>query len=110
MTKKSSASSRPAKPTRRSAESIWDKPLTSRQKAALDRVSKRQKQEDNSRIDYSDIPRLTGKQLAQFKKAPKKLVAVRLDADVFEWIRKFGSGYSTRINQVLRVVMSNQNS
>ncbi|MCX6606684.1 MAG: BrnA antitoxin family protein [Acidobacteria bacterium] len=38
----------------------------------------------------------------------KKLVAVRLDADVFEWIRQFGAGYSTRINSVLRVVMSQQ--
>jgi uncharacterized protein (DUF4415 family) len=35
-------------------------------------------------------------------------VAVRLDADVFEWIRQFGAGYSTRINSVLRVVMSQQ--
>ncbi|MBL8293067.1 MAG: BrnA antitoxin family protein, partial [Bryobacterales bacterium] len=30
------------------------------------------------------------------------------DADVFEWIRQFGPGYSTRINHVLRVVMSRQ--
>jgi uncharacterized protein (DUF4415 family) len=36
------------------------------------------------------------------------VVAVRLDADVFEWVRQFGAGYSTRINQILRVVMSQQ--
>jgi len=34
------------------------------------------------------------------------MVAVRLDADVFEWLPQYGAGYSTRINNVLRVVMS----
>jgi uncharacterized protein (DUF4415 family) len=71
-------------------------------------VAKRQARGDAAQIDYSDIPALTGKQLARFKRTPKKLVAVRLDADVFEWIRHFGAGYSTRINSVLRAVMSQQ--
>lgn len=91
-----------------SAESIWSKPLSKRQKAVLDEVAKSQARGANANIDYSDIPALSGKELAQFKRAPKKLVAVRLDADVFEWIRQFGTGYSTRINNVLRVVMSQQ--
>ena len=82
--------------------------MTKRQKAALEGVAKRQALGDTSQIDYSDIPRLTEKQLSQFKRTPKKLVAVRLDADVFEWIHQFGPGYSTRINSVLRVVMSTQ--
>ena len=106
MAKKSSASSRPAKQIRVSAESIWNKPLTSAQKAALDRVAKRQKRADVSSLDYSDIPALTDQQLSQFRRPAKKLVAVRLDSDVFEWLQKFGPGYSTRINNVLRVVMS----
>ena len=89
-----------------SAESIWSKPLTKRQKSVLEAVAKRQARGDDTQIDYSDIPALSDKQLAQFKRTPKKLVAVRLDADVFEWIRQFGAGYSTRINNVLRVVMS----
>ena len=74
----------------------------------LDEVAKSQARGGDANIDYSDIPALSEKELAQFKRAPKKLVAVRLDADVFEWIRKFGAGYSTRINSVLRVVMSQQ--
>ena len=45
------------------------------------------------------------KQLAQFKWPPKTLVAVRPDADVFAWLQKYGAGYSTRINNVLRMVM-----
>ena len=108
MVKKQSGSSQPAKPVRVSAESIWSKPLSKRQKAMLDGVAKSQAHGSDAHIDYSDIPALSKKQLAQLKRAPKKLVAVRLDADVFEWIRQFGAGYSTRINNVLRVVMSQQ--
>jgi uncharacterized protein (DUF4415 family) len=89
-----------------SAESIWNKPLTDRQKAALEGVRKRQKRAGAAEIDYSDIPALTDKQLSQFRRPAKKLVAVRLDADVFEWLQQFGAGYSTRINHVLRIVMS----
>jgi uncharacterized protein (DUF4415 family) len=106
MAKKLSASSRPGKQIRVSAESIWTKPLNRRQKAALDGVASRQKTAQPSQIDYSDIPTLTDRQLAEFKRPPKKLVAVRLDADVFEWLRQYGAGYSTRINHVLRLVMS----
>ena len=106
MAKKLSASSRPGKQIRVSAESIWNKPLTKRQKAALGGAARRQKRADASQIDYSDIPALTDKQLTQFRRPPKKLVAVRLDADVFEWLQQYGAGYSTRINNVLRVVMS----
>src|SRR5580658_1409433 len=108
MAKKLSASSRPGKQIRMSAESIWNRPLTERQKATLDAVARRQKLADTSQVDYSDIPKLTDKQLAQFRRPPKKLVAVRLDADVFEWLQQYGAGYSTRINNVLRVVMSQE--
>jgi uncharacterized protein (DUF4415 family) len=106
MAKKLSASSRPGKQIRVSAESIWNKPLNERQKAALDGVARRQRRGDVSQIDFSDIPALTDKQLTQFRRPPKKLVAVRLDPDVFEWLQQYGAGYSTRINNVLRVVMS----
>jgi uncharacterized protein (DUF4415 family) len=106
MAKKASASSRPRKQISVSAESIWSKPLTERQKAALGGVRKRQKRAGVAEINYSDIPALTDKQLRQFRRPPKKLVAVRLDADVFEWLQQYGVGYSTRINNVLRVVMS----
>jgi uncharacterized protein (DUF4415 family) len=106
MAKKLSASSQPGPQTRGSAESIWNKPLTKRQKAVLDGIAARQKRDDDSGIDYSDIPALTDQQLNQFRRPAKKLVAVRLDADVFEWLRKYGPGYSTRINNVLRIVMA----
>ncbi|MEO5924677.1 MAG: BrnA antitoxin family protein [Bryobacteraceae bacterium] len=108
MAKKQSVSSRRAKPIQVSAESIWSKPLTKRQKAVVNGVAKRQARGAASQIDYSDIPALSTKQLAQFKRTPKKLVAVRLDAEVFEWLQGFGAGYSTRINDVLRAVMVQQ--
>ena len=82
--------------------------MTERQKKSLDGVARRQKRADASQIDYSDIPALTHKQLAEFRRPAKKLVAVRLDADVFEWLQQYGAGYSTRINNVLRVVMSQE--
>ena len=106
MAKKSSASSRRGKLVSVSAESIFNKPPSKRQEAILARIAARQAAGDDSRIDYSDIPRLTDEQLAEFRRSPKVLVAARLDRDVYDWLRRFGKGYSTRINSILRVVMS----
>jgi uncharacterized protein (DUF4415 family) len=72
----------------------------------LDSIAKRQEAGDDSDIDYSDVPALTGEQLAQFHRAPKVLVAARLDRDVYDWLKRYGDGYSTRINIILRAVMS----
>ena len=88
-----------------SAESIFSKPVGKRQKAALSRIAKRQAAGDDSGIDYSDIPPLTNEQLAQFRRTPKVLVAARIDREVYDWLLKYGKGYSTRINSILRTVM-----
>jgi uncharacterized protein (DUF4415 family) len=104
--KKTSASSRRAKQTGVSAESIFSKPPSKRQKAVLARVAKRQAAGDDSAIDYSDIPALTDEQLAKFRRAPKVLVAARLDREVVDWLKKYGEGYSTRINFILREAMA----
>ena len=106
MAKKSSVSSRRGKQISASAESILRKPLNKRRKAALARIAKRQSAGDDSRIDYSDIPALSNEQLARFRRAPKVLVAARLDRDVYDWLKQYGEGYSTRINNILRAVMS----
>ena len=89
-----------------SAESIFSRPLNKRQKAVLARIAARQAAGDDSGIDYSDIPPLTDEQLARFRRAPKVLVAARLDRDVYDWLQKYGQGYSTRINSILRAVMT----
>ena len=33
---------------------------------------------------------------------PKRIVTIRLDADMLEWFKDGGPGYQTRINQILR--------
>ena len=106
--KKSSASSRPAKQTSVSAESIFSKPVSKAQKGALcPGIAQRQAAGDHSGIDYSDIPPLTdAEQLAQFRSAPKVLAAARInDKEVYDWLKTYGKGYSTRINNILRRVM-----
>ena len=101
MAKKSSASSRPEKLVSMKAEDIFSRPLSPKEKAML----KRLRSKPDSEIDFSDIPELTDAQLAQFRRAPKVLVAARIDRDVYDWLQKYGSGYSTRINHILRAVM-----
>jgi len=106
MAKKSSASSRRGKQISVSAESIFSRPLNKRQRTVLSRIAKRLVAGDDSALEYSDIPPLTDEQLAQFRRTPKVLVAARLDRDIYDWLRKYGEGYSTRINHILRAVMS----
>ena len=85
------------------AEDIFNQPLKRTQREALRRL----KNMPDSEIDYSDIPPLTDEQLAAaFRPKSKQLVAVRLDRDVLEWLKGYGEGYSTRINHILRTVMT----
>ena len=106
MTKqKPSASSRPVKLTSVSADAIFGRPPGERQKAVLARIAKRQAAGDDSKIGFSDIPALSNEQLAQFRRVPKVLVAARIDREVYDWLRQYGEGYSTRINSILRAVM-----
>ena len=88
-----------------SAESIFGNPPSKKQKAVLSRIAKRQAAGDDSGIDYSDIPPSTNEQLARFRRMPKVLVAARIDREVYDWLMRFGGGYSTRINSILRTVM-----
>jgi len=106
MARKSSASSRHAKLIGASAESIFSKPPNRRQRAVLARVAKRQAKGEDAETNYADIPALSDEQLVQFRRPPKVLVAARLDRDVYDWLRRYGEGYSTRINHILRAVMS----
>ena len=56
-------------------------------------------------IDYGDIPELDDEVFAQplVPWPPRKeTITIRVDADVLGWFKRQGSGYQTRINQVLR--------
>jgi uncharacterized protein (DUF4415 family) len=105
MAKNSSASSRLERLVSVKSESIFNKPLTKRQRGSLDRLAAA----PESEIDFSDIPPLTDEQLASaFRPKSKELVAVRLDRDVLAWLKGYGSGYSTRINAILRAAMTSR--
>jgi uncharacterized protein (DUF4415 family) len=103
VAKKLSASSRPGKLVSVKAEDILGKPLTRSQRADLARLKNR----PDSEIDFSGIPPLTEEQLATAFQPNRQLIAVRLDREVLAWLRSFGAGHSTRINNILRVVMEN---
>jgi uncharacterized protein (DUF4415 family) len=76
------------------------------QRLSMARMAKRQMAESGV-VDCSDLLQLTGEELAELgRRVPARaLVAVRLDRDVLEWLRSYGSGYSTRMNAILRRVM-----
>jgi len=58
--------------------------------------------------DWSEVPRDWYLKAEAAMPTRKKLVSVRLDADVLDWFRNQGSGYQTRINSVLRSFMDEQ--
>ena len=68
-------------------------------------------------IDFSDIPELSSRQLSSMRRVggpplgdrPRKLIAIRLDPKVLEWVRqttdKRGLSYQTLINDILAHAM-----
>jgi len=62
-------------------------------------------------IDFSDLPELTEKFWQNavpnpFYRPVKKQVTLRIDADIFAWLRQQGQeGYQSRLNALLRGVM-----
>ena len=73
---------------------------------------KRLAEMDDQDIDTSDIPELDDAffQQAEIKVPPKQPVTLRLDTDVLTWFKSQGTGYQTRINQLLRRYMESQQS
>jgi uncharacterized protein (DUF4415 family) len=65
------------------------------------------------KIDFSDIPELSERQLARMRRVgrpplgdePRKLIAIRLDASVLGWLRrtakKKGLPYQSLVNEIL---------
>ncbi|MGA7077158.1 MAG: BrnA antitoxin family protein [Terriglobales bacterium] len=43
-----------------------------------------------------------------YSKTPKKMITLRLDADVLAWFKKQGPRYQTKINRVLRWAMKEE--
>lgn len=67
----------------------------------------------SKKIDFSDIPELTDRQLSSMRRVgrptmgdePRKLIAIRLDAKVLGWLRKTavkkGLPYQSLVNEIL---------
>jgi uncharacterized protein (DUF4415 family) len=73
-------------------------------KSDLNRID-RLRDED---IDYNDISELDDEMFARplVSWPPKKeSITIRVDSDVLSWFKRQGTGYQTRINQVLRRYM-----
>jgi len=109
MAKRLSASSRLVHLKTMSSEDIRSRKRTDRERRALIRIAKKQQAGDDSGIDYSDIPPLTGEQLARMvrlRDLPRKVpVSVRLDPQVLDWLKSKGEGHLTRINDILTNLM-----
>lgn len=76
-------------------------------------AGKRGKDTKRRKIDFSDIPELSEKQLSSMRRVgrppigaePKKLIAIRLDPKILGWVRKTaeekGLPYQSLINDIL---------
>jgi uncharacterized protein (DUF4415 family) len=72
-------------------------------------LSRIKKMKDSS-IDYSDISETDEMfwEDAEIIFPSKKIhLSIRLDNDIIEWFKQYGSGYQTKINRVLRSYINN---
>jgi uncharacterized protein (DUF4415 family) len=60
-------------------------------------------------IDLSDIPEIrelpSDAVIGKFYRPRKEAITIRIDSDVLAWLKASGSGYQTRINDFLRLLM-----
>lgn len=78
-----------------------------------ERTGKKGKDTRAKKIDFSDIPELSEKQLSRMRRVgrplvgdePRKLIAIRLDPKVLGWLRKTaekkGLPYQSLVNEIL---------
>ena len=78
-----------------------------------ERAERKAKATRRKKIDFSDIPELSEKQLSRMRRVgrptvgeePRKLIAIRLDSKVLGWLRetaeKKGLPYQSLVNQIL---------
>ena len=78
-----------------------------------ERAGRKGKITKRRKIDFSDIPELSEKQLSRMRRLgrptvgeePRKLIAIRLDSKVLGWLRetaeKKGLPYQSLVNQIL---------
>jgi uncharacterized protein (DUF4415 family) len=83
--------------------------LSPKQKANLIQLITNPKRDED--IDLTDIPELPPDAvLVKYYRPRKVTVTMRLDADVLAWLKATGEGYQTRINELLRELMTTARS
>ena len=91
------------------SEDIRNRQWTEKERRALRSAARRQASGNDSDINFRNIPRLTGEQLANLVRLRdvrrKVAVSVRLDPQVLAWLRSKGEGHLTRINDILANLM-----
>ncbi len=82
-------------------------------------VARKRKSARKGRIDFSDIPELSERQLSVMRRVgrpslgdrPRKLIAIRLDPKVLEWLKESAAKrhrqYQSLINDILAKEMKN---
>ena len=109
MARKSSVSSRPAERKSMRSKDMRKRQWTKEERQVLRRAARRQAADNESDINFEDIPRLTNEQLAKMVRLrdirPKVAVSVRLDSRVLDWLKSKGEGHLTRINDILTNLM-----
>ena len=55
--------------------------------------------------DFLSLAEEPAKGEARWNRPRKKRITLRVDLEVVDWLQSKGSGYQTRINQILRRVM-----
>ena len=73
-----------------------------------ERSSKQLAGQPDSAIDFSDIPELDKDffRLAEMLTPHRKRsMTIRIDGDVYDWLKMFGSGYQSRVNAMLKAMM-----
>jgi uncharacterized protein (DUF4415 family) len=58
--------------------------------------------------NWKDVPKDWYKDAEAVMPAQKKLLSLRLDADVVDWFKERGPGYQTRMNAVLRAFVQHK--
>jgi len=79
--------------------------LSAEKRKKLEKLAARPDRE----IDLSDIPEIreipSDYVIGKFYRPKKETVTIRIDSDVLAWLKASGSGYQTRINNFLRLLM-----
>lgn len=79
--------------------------LSAEKRKKLERLAAR----PDCEIDPSDIPEIreipSDAVIGKFYRPKKETITIRIDSDVLAWLKATGSGYQTRINNFLRLLM-----